>query len=92
MPNRGILEESRAGEMMPSADSRAAIVSVDAERLGGTACFVGTRVPIKYLWEYLIDGKSLETFLEDFEGVPREAAVAALRESYDRFTEGLPEL
>jgi len=76
--------------MVPPADSRATIVSVDAERLGGTPCFTGTRVPIKYLWEYLIKGKSLEAFLDDFEGVTRDEAIAALKQSYERFIEGLP--
>ena len=77
-------------ELIPPSDSRAGLVSIDPERLGGTPCFAGTRVPVRYLWEYLIKGKSLETFLEDFEGVPREEAVAVLKQSYERFMEGLP--
>ena len=36
-------------DLVPSSDTRASIVSIDPERLGGTPCFVGTRVPIKYL-------------------------------------------
>jgi len=79
-------------DLVPSADTRASIVSIDPERLGGTPCFVGTRVPIKYLWEYLIKGKSLEVFLEDFEGVSRDEVVAALEQAYERFLEGLPRL
>jgi uncharacterized protein (DUF433 family) len=77
-------------ELVPASDPRAGIVSIDPERLGATPCFAGTRVPIRYLWEYLIKGKSLETFLEDFDGVPRDEAVAALEEAYERFMEGLP--
>lgn len=93
MGNRGVLEEADIGtELVPASDPRAVIVSIDADRLGGTPCFVGTRVPVKYLWEYLINGKSLEMFLDDFEGVPREEAVAALEQAYQRFMEGLPQL
>ena len=68
------------------------VVQVDPEILGGTPVFVGTRVPIKYLWEYLIKGKTLDAFLEDFEGVPRDEAIAALTQAYERFMEGLPRL
>ena len=76
---------------MPPSDPRLAFVSIDPERLGGVPCFTGTRVPIKYLWEYLIKGKRLDTFLDDFEGVPQEAAIAALQEAYTRLLEGLPQ-
>ena len=79
-------------ELVPQSDPRAAVVSIDPERLGGVSCFVGTRVPIKYLWEYLRKGKSLEEFLDDFEGVPREEAMAALDLAYEHLLEGLPRL
>jgi uncharacterized protein (DUF433 family) len=91
MGNRGVLEVEST-ELVPPSDPRAGIVSIDVDRLGGTPCFAGTRVPVKYLWEYLLNGKSLDTFLDDFEGVPRDEAVAALEQSYERFMEGLPHL
>src|SRR2546427_11396727 len=88
---RGLLEGTDLStELVLSSDARADIVSIDPERLGGTPCFVGTRVPIKYLWKYLIKGKTLDAFLEDFEGVPRDEAIAALQQAYERFMEGLP--
>ena len=77
-------------ELVPQSDARARFVSIDPERLGGVPCFVGTRVPIKYLWEYLLKGKTLEAFLDDFEGVPREEVIAALEQAYERLLEGLP--
>ena len=61
MVEQGVLEEADVStELVPPSDGRADIVSIDTERLGGTPCFVGTRVPIKYLWEYLIKGKTLD--------------------------------
>ncbi len=91
MVEQGVLEEAEVStELVPPSDVRANIVSIDTERLGGTPCFVGTRVPIKYLWEYLIKGKTLDAFLDDFEGVPRDEAIAALQQAYERFMEGLP--
>ncbi|MGH9834124.1 MAG: DUF433 domain-containing protein [Blastocatellia bacterium] len=84
-------ERDLSTELVPQSDPRAAFISIDPERLGGVPCFVGTRVPVRYLWEYLIKGKSLDSFLDDFDGVPREEAVAALQQAYDLLFEGLPQ-
>jgi len=54
-------------------------VSVNAERLGGEPVFRDTRVPVRVLFEYLEGGLSIEQFLDDFEGVPREKLAAVLR-------------
>ena len=54
------------------------VVHRDPEILGGTPVFVGTRVPIKILFDYLEAGDSLEVFLDEFPSVTRTQAVAAL--------------
>lgn len=54
------------------------IVHSDPEILGGTPVFVGTRVPVKNLFDYLEAGDSLEVFLDAFPSVTREQAIAAL--------------
>jgi murein DD-endopeptidase MepM/ murein hydrolase activator NlpD len=46
--------------------------------LGGTPVFVGTRVPVQTLLDYLEGGDSLDTFLDHFPSVRREQAVAVL--------------
>ena len=51
------------------------VISIDPEILGGTPVFSGTRVPIKNLFDYLETDESIETFLEDFEGVKREQVI-----------------
>jgi uncharacterized protein (DUF433 family) len=43
--------------------------------------FRGTRVPFKCLADYLEQERSLTEFLEDFPGVTREDAIAALEEA-----------
>lgn len=48
------------------------------EVLGGTPVFVGTRVPIKNLMNYLEAGDTLDEFLEDFPSVSREQAIEFL--------------
>lgn len=50
----------------------------DPEILGGTPVFVGTRVPLQTLLDYLEHGQSLDDFLEDFPSVARVQAVGAL--------------
>ncbi len=58
--------------------NKSPVVHSDPEVLGGTPVFVGTRVPVKNLYDYLEGGDSLDDFLEDFPSVTREQAVAAL--------------
>lgn len=54
------------------------IVHRDPEILGGTSVFVGTRVPVKILFQYLEAGDSLDVFLDEYPSVGRAQAVAAL--------------
>ena len=57
------------------------IINIDPEILGGTPVFYGTRVPIKNLFDYLETGDSIDTFLEDFEGVQKEQVIKVLEMS-----------
>lgn len=54
------------------------VINIDPEILGGTPVFNGTRVPIKNLFDYLETGDSIDTFLDDFEGVRREQVIKVL--------------
>lgn len=40
--------------------------------MGGTPVFVGTRVPVQTLFEYLAAGDSIEEFMEDFPSVTKD--------------------
>ena len=57
------------------------VVRSDPEILGGTPVFVGTRVPVQALIDYIEGGHSLMEFLDDFPTVTREVAVAALEQA-----------
>ena len=63
--------------MIPTWPSNLPIWS-DPERLGGVPCFQHTRVPVDALFANLEDGVSLDEFLDAFEGVKREDALAVL--------------
>ena len=54
------------------------VVHRDPDILGGTPVFVGTRVPVKVLLDYLAGGHTLNDFLDDFPTVSRVQAVAVL--------------
>jgi uncharacterized protein (DUF433 family) len=59
-------------------------VNVDPERMSGTPCFTGTRVPINHLFDYLEAGDSLDVFLDDFPTVTRDQALGVLELSRTR--------
>ncbi len=54
------------------------IIHSDPDILGGTPVFVGTRVPVKALLDYLEAGEALDVFLDHFPSVSRVQAVGAL--------------
>jgi len=54
------------------------VVHSDPEIMSGALVFVGTRVPLHNLFDYLEAGDSLEKFLASFPSVTRDQAVAAL--------------
>ncbi len=53
-------------------------VHSDPEILGGTPVFVGTRVPVRAMLDYLERDRPLAEFLEDFPSVDRALAVGVL--------------
>jgi uncharacterized protein (DUF433 family) len=57
------------------------VVHSDPDILGGTPVFVGTRVPVQALIDYIEGGHSLEGFLNDFPTVSRKLALAALEQA-----------
>lgn len=57
------------------------VIHANPEILGGAPVFVGTRVPVRALIDYLEGGDSLDEFLSDFPSVTRDQAVAALEEA-----------
>ncbi|MFM6456343.1 MAG: DUF433 domain-containing protein [Planktothrix sp.] len=57
------------------------IISISTEIMGGTPVFLGTRVPIQTLSDYLEAGESIDDFLEGFPTVSREQIIALLEEA-----------
>lgn len=51
---------------------------IDAERMHGTPCLRGTRVPVFVILDNLADGESVEAILGNYPGLRPEHVTAAL--------------
>ena len=65
----------------------ASLVHSDREVLSGTPVFVGTRVPVRILFEFLSAGDTVDEFLDAYPSVKRHQAVELL-ELAEGFVEG----
>ena len=54
------------------------VIHSNPEIMGGTRVFVGTRVPLQNLIDYLEGDESVEDFLEAFPTVKRKQAIAVI--------------
>lgn len=56
-------------------------LSIDPERMGGSPCFPGTRVPFYVLTDYFIGGSPLSEFEADFPWIDHNDIISTLREA-----------
>jgi uncharacterized protein (DUF433 family) len=61
--------------------NKSSVFHSDPEILGGAVVFIGTRVPLQNLVDYLEGGYTLGEFLDDFPSVTREQAIQGLEEA-----------
>jgi Uncharacterized conserved protein len=66
------------------------LVTRSPDRAWGATVFVGTRVPVETLFDYLEAGDTLDEFLTQFPTVAREQAVAVLEEAKRRARDSVP--
>ena len=59
------------------------LIERDPKKMGGVAVFSGTRVPIEFLFQFLEDDQTLETFLDQYPAVSRAQARGVLGASRD---------
>lgn len=69
-------------------DGPSSVIHCDPEILSGTPVFIGTRVAVRVLFEYLAAGDSLDKFLDAFPSVRREQAVSVIDLARDMMGEG----
>ena len=56
------------------------VVSISPDVMGGTLVFVGTRVPVQTLLDYLKAGESIDDFLDGFPTVTKDQVIVLLEE------------
>jgi uncharacterized protein (DUF433 family) len=54
------------------------VVHTDPDIMGGALVFLGTRVPLQNLIDYLEGGESIEDFLDGFPSVQRAQVIAVI--------------
>jgi uncharacterized protein (DUF433 family) len=60
---------------------------VNPQRMSGTPCFRGTRVPVQSLIDFLEGGETVDEFLQLYPAVTREQILAVLDFAGDRIVE-----
>jgi uncharacterized protein (DUF433 family) len=63
---------------------KASVIAVDPEIMSGAPCFVGTRVPVQALFDYLNGGHPVADFLADFPTVSESQVHQLLAEARER--------
>jgi len=58
-------------------------VELTPDKVSGTWCFKGTRVPVRALFDNLEDGATVGQFLDYFPGVTREQVEAVIHHTTD---------
>jgi uncharacterized protein (DUF433 family) len=63
------------------------VIARNPDVMGGTPVFLGTRVPVQTLLDYLEAGESIDEFLDGFPSVTRAQVVAFLEQAKDSLIE-----
>jgi uncharacterized protein (DUF433 family) len=63
------------------------VIWVDPERVSGTPCFKGTRVPVQNLLDYIEGGSTIDEFFEDYPSVTRDQVIQFLELAKEQLVE-----
>lgn len=78
-PHRALTSEDFEGDLIQPGHPLMGIVWINSERMSGTPCFAGTRVPVQHLFDHLAAGDTIDEFLVGFPGVSRGQAIALIQ-------------
>ncbi|HEY0016388.1 MAG TPA: DUF433 domain-containing protein [Longimicrobium sp.] len=67
------------------------VVHSHPQIMSGTPVFVGTRVPVQALIDFLEEGDTIDSFLDSFPTVTREQAVAFIEQAAQLFLANVPD-
>ena len=74
-------------EILAFMKSITPLVQMEPDILGGMPVFKNTLVPIKRMFDYLLEGKTMDDFLSNYPTVSRETAIAVLESDATLFYE-----
>ncbi len=57
------------------------VVTVDPEIMWGTPCFTGTRVPVQTVFDYFLDGHTIDEFHRDFPEVKKSQVSKVIQQA-----------
>ena len=63
------------------------VIWVDPERVSGTPCFKGTRVPVQHLLDYIGGGSTIDEFFVDYPSVTRDQVIQFLELGKEQLVE-----
>jgi uncharacterized protein (DUF433 family) len=78
--NRGASADSGELDCLMNIDD---LIEREQDGAGGVPVFSGTRIPIEFLFEFLGDNQTMETFLDHYPAVSRDQARRVLGASRD---------
>lgn len=84
--------EHLEGDLIQPGHPLFGVIWINRARVSGEPCFYASRVPVTTLFHVLRGGGSLEDFLDGFEGVTREQAIAVLKLAGEGLLDHLPQL
>jgi uncharacterized protein (DUF433 family) len=73
------------------AMNASSVVHSHPEIVSGVPVFIGTRVPVRNLLDWLEGGHTLDEFLDNFPSVRREQAVTFLEEAAEALLARVPQ-
>ncbi len=63
------------------------VIWVDPERMSGTPCFKGTRVPVQHLLDYIEGNSTIDEFFKDYPSVTRDQVMHFLELAKEQLVE-----
>jgi uncharacterized protein (DUF433 family) len=85
----GAISSDSRGAELERLDENAPPITTNPRRMGGAPVIGIQRMPVTTLLDYLIEGYSVDEFIECFPGTDRDKVIAALWKIREAFDEGM---
>lgn len=83
-----IVVKAESPKSLPRRNPQIPPITTHPERLGGTPTIAGTRLPVATLLDYLMEGATVQEFIDGFDSVSLGDVEAVLERIKDALEEG----